>query len=142
MGGDQLRLPVPEVLEDLEHEVAVAARQVEELIPGDMGLGPLVVLVVHLDPVSAGRRHRLPMQAAVLNIRKFDFNRSQFRRLDGDCLLDNTQFLVESFTDSYMFLRLCGLRAFGAGRSRSHWVKRTSSLFSPRHGKKNLGPAL
>ncbi len=38
------------------------------------------------------------MQAAVLDIRKFDFNRSQFDRLDGDCLLNNTQFLVESFT--------------------------------------------
>jgi hypothetical protein len=37
------------------------------------------------------------VQAAVLNIRKFDFNRSHFHRLDGDCLLDSTQFLVESF---------------------------------------------
>jgi hypothetical protein len=36
------------------------------------------------------------MQAAVLNICKFDFNRSQFRCLNGDCLLDNTQFLVET----------------------------------------------
>jgi hypothetical protein len=56
MRGDELGLHVPEVFEDLEHEVAVAARQVEELVPGDMGLGPFVVLVVHLDPVSAGRR--------------------------------------------------------------------------------------
>ena len=93
------------------------------------------------NPISAGRRYRLPVQAAVLNIRKFDFNCSQFHRLDGDCLLDNTQFLVESFT-IHRFLRLCGLRAFGSGRSRSHWVKRTSFLFSPRHGKKNQDGAL
>jgi hypothetical protein len=39
----------------------------------------------------------------VLNIRKFDFNRSQFYRLDGDCLLDNTQFLVEAFTIHTVF---------------------------------------
>jgi hypothetical protein len=38
------------------------------------------------------------MQGAVLNIRKFDFNCSQFHRLDGDRLLDNTQFPVEGFT--------------------------------------------
>jgi hypothetical protein len=36
------------------------------------------------------------VQAAVLDIRKFYFNCSQFRRLDDDCLLDNTQFLVKS----------------------------------------------
>ena len=42
MRGDQLRLSVPEVFEDLEHEVTVAARQMEHLVPGDMGLGPLV----------------------------------------------------------------------------------------------------
>ena len=99
------------------------------------GLGPLVVLVVHLDTVGAGMRHWFPMQATMLNIRKFYFNRIQFRSLNGDCLLDNTQFLVESFTIHISLLRICGLRAFGVGRSRSHWVKRASPPFSPRHGK-------
>jgi hypothetical protein len=94
---------VPEVFENLEHEVTIAARQVEQLIPCDVGLGPLVVMVVHLDPVSAGRRHRLPMKAAVLNIREFDFNYSRFHRLDGDCLLDNIQFQVESITIHIVF---------------------------------------
>jgi hypothetical protein len=46
VGGNQLGLSMPEAFEDLEHEVAVAAGQMEQLIPGDMGFGPLVVLVV------------------------------------------------------------------------------------------------
>ncbi len=32
MGGNQLRLSVPEVLEDLEYELPIAPRQVEQLI--------------------------------------------------------------------------------------------------------------
>gem|GEM_PF-2266398 len=100
---NQLRVAVAEVLEDLEDEVAVAHRQMKQLVAGDVGLGPLVVLVIHLDTVDAGVRHRLPVQTALLNIRYFNFNLSQLHSLKGDCLLDNTQFLVESFTIHVIF---------------------------------------
>jgi len=63
-----------------------------------MGFGPLVVFVVHFDSVSTGRRHRLPVKATMLDIRKFDFNRSQPRRLDGGRLLDYIYFPVQAFT--------------------------------------------
>jgi hypothetical protein len=79
------------------------------------------------------------MKAAVLNIRKFDFNCSQFHRLDGDCLLDNTQFLVESITVHIVFsvyaacVHLAPVAAAFTGLS-------APPLFSsPRDGKKTWG---
>jgi hypothetical protein len=79
------------------------------------------------------------MQATMLNIRKFYFNRSQSRSLNGDSLLYNTQFLVESFTIHIVFSVSAACVLLVLVRSRSHWVKRASPVFSPRRGKKSLG---
>lgn len=142
MGRNQFGLAVPEILEDLEDKVTFAPSQVKQLVAGDVGLGPLVVLVVHLDPVGAGMRHRLPVQAAMLNIRKFNFNRSQFGRLNGDCLLNNTQFQVESITIHIVFSVSTACVRLVPNRSRFTGLSAPAHFFRHDVAKKSWAGAL